>query len=594
MKTNFWLLIQRISILLIVSHFPLGAISQIPAQLLAWKFSTGEIYSAPLVVDTMIYIGDMQGKFSALNGNTGKEVWSYTAKTYIASHAAYKDGVIIFEAGDQLHGLNAKSGELIWTYKSTDKVPTPGFVTGYHHSSPVVEGTTAYFGDEWGNMNGVDVSTGKLVFQYHVPFTYTTATDYNIRSTPIIKDSIIYFGDYEANIYAISLRDKSEKWIHKMETPRWDGSVVSEMAIDNNRIYCGRYTNSFTPLDLKTGEQLWKFTDMDTFLPSTPVFYKDNVIMGTTISSNHIYALKKATGEKSWELKVKGIFFVKPIIIEDSILVMNSTDPFSDKWGILYFIDLNRGKIINEVHLQNSTESSPALFKDMILIGKNDGLYAIKYKVLLEGIGPSSFSFKDTPDSFTIRRDEPFYKVFTLINNGAFCDSVTIRYEREGDLTINRMTLIDKTNIHIGQSQQLDISMLAKANKLNPGNYTIKIHVSSTRQKGNPVLEKTITLTVNDPTDANNLNSNISPCIASPNPFITNVNFDLKGLRQSQVNLIIHSIEGQVVFERNYQKGEGLISWNGCDNSKTPVPSGIYIYQLTSGKFSSGGKLIKY
>lgn len=383
MKIVFTLPAKGMFMLWLILLFSPHAISQIPAEMLAWKFSSGEIYSAPLVVDSFAYIGDMNGKFSALNANTGKEIWSYTAETYIASNPAFEDGIVIFEAGDKLHGLKAKTGEFLWSFKSTDKKPTPGDVTAYHHSSPVIDAGTAYFGDEWGNMNGVDILTGKLVFQYRVPFNYTAVSDYSIRATPIIKNGIIYFGDYEANIYAISLKDKHIKWIHKMETPRWDGSVVSEMVIDNNMLYFGRYTNSMIPLNLETGEQLWKFTDYETFLPSTPVFYKENVIIGTTISSNHIYALKKATGEKSWELKVKGIFFVKPIIILDSILVINSTEPFGDKLGILYFIDINQGKILNEVHLENSTEASPIQYYDMILLGKNDGLYAFNYKTIL-------------------------------------------------------------------------------------------------------------------------------------------------------------------------------------------------------------------
>jgi outer membrane protein assembly factor BamB len=593
MKTNFTSFIKRISILLLVLLFPLLAFCQIPAQSFVWKFSSGEIYSAPLVVDSILYIGDMTGKFSALNANTGKEIWSYKAKTYIASHAAFKNGIVVFEAGDRLHGLNARTGELIWNYRSTDKTSTPGFATGYQHSSPVIEGNTAYFGDEWGNMNGVDITNGSLVFQYHVPFTYTTASDYNIRATPVIKDSIIYFGDYEANIYAISLKDKSEKWIHKMETPRWDGSVVSEMVIDNNMLYCGRYTNSLTPLDLKTGEQLWKFTDINTFLPSTPVFYKDNVIIGTTIDSNHIYALNKTTGEKSWELKVKGIFFVKPIIIEDSILVMNSTEPFSDRWGILYFIDLKRGKIINEVHLQNSTESSPALYKDMILIGKNDGLYAFRYNPLMGSPGPSSFSFNDSPESFTFRKDEAFSKSFPLTNNGIFCDSVTIRYEREGDELKSKITLIERTNFHINQSQPMNITVQAKAKTLNPGDYTIKMHISSARQTGDILFEKTIKLTVTGITGINDENPKETKCIASPNPFTNDVNFDLNGFPQSKINLTILDFDGEVVFSNIYPKQTELVKWNGCDNNKMPVPQGLYIYQLSSGEFTSTGKLIK-
>lgn len=593
MKSLFTFFSVRKVILFVLIFFTLTAKSQIPASVLSWKFPSGAIYSGPLVVDQTVYIGDLKGKFSALDLATGQEKWSYQAADYIASCPAFKNNIIIFEAGDRLHGLNAQTGELLWTFKSTDKVPTPGGVTGYHHSSPVIEGNTAYYGDEWGNMNGVNILNGNLDFQYHVPFTYTTPSDYNIRSTPVIKDSIIYFGDYEANIYAISLKNKTEKWIKKIETPRWEGSVVSEMVIDDNVLYFGRYTNALIPLDLETGEQLWKFSDLNTFLPSTPVFYKDNVIMGTTIDSNHIYALKKATGEKSWEIKVKGIFFNKPIIIEDSILVMNSTDPFSDQCGVLYFIDLNRGKIINEIHLPNATESYPVKSGNLILIGKNDGLYAFEYKPLLGKPSASCFIFDNSTENYTLKRSETFRTSFPLINEGLFCDSVTITYEREGDATKARIALVDRINYPIHQYQQLDITFVVKANSLKVGDYTVKIHINSARQTGEYLYEKTVKLSVTDPTGTDDLQATDNACSVFPNPFSETACFRLNLFAGSKISMVIRSVTGEVVYSKTFQEPTETITWNGRNNKNLPVPSGVYVYLVSSEKNTIAGKLIK-
>jgi outer membrane protein assembly factor BamB len=595
MKNIFTLVMNRVFLVLAGILFPMLAICQSSSGVLAWNFSSGGIYSAPLVVDSIAYIGDMKGKFAALNANTGQEIWSYQAATYIASNANYKDGVVIFEAGDRLHGLNAKTGELLWSFKSTDKKPTPGFDTGYHHSSPVVEGNTAYYGDEWGYMNGVNVTTGKLDFQYQTPFKYDTLSNFNIRSTPAIQDGIIYFGDNGSNLYAISLADKSKKWIHKMDSPHWDGSIVSEIVIKDNVIYCGGYNSTFSPIDLETGEPLWQFSDWDTFLPSTPVFYKDNIIIGTTISSNHIYALNKLTGEKSWELKVKGIFFVKPIIIQDSILVMNSTDPFADKWGMLYFINLEKGQIINEIHLENATESSPIRYKDIIMIGKNDGLYAFNYKPLLEKPSPSKFSFDDSQVLDTINSNEPLAISFPLINTGNACDTINIDFEITGDDSKSNITYTKKSNYHVGPTQIVNIFLKAKKDKLVPGEYNIKIIISSARQTRNPLFEKTIKLTVAGTSSTGLLNSRELKCVTSPNPFTGHVDFSLGDIPETKINLVIHTADGKVVFSNTYNhtSARDLIAWEGCDDGGKLLPQGIYIYQLTSDDIISTGKLLK-
>jgi outer membrane protein assembly factor BamB len=586
---------QRMVILLFILMLPFSLFCQIPPDFQAWKFATGGIESSPLLVDSCVYIGDMNGKFSKLNANTGEEIWNYKASTYIASHAAYKDGIVAFEAGDCLYGLNAQTGVSLWSFKSTEKTSTTGYDTGWHHSSPVIEGNTAYYGDEWGYINGVNITTGVLDFQYHIPYEYTTATDYNIRSTPIIQDSIIYFGDYDGTVYAISLKDKSAKWITKMETPRWDGSIVSEMVIDNGVLYCGRYTNALIPLDLETGAPLWKFSDWETFLPSTPVFYKDQVIIGTTISSNHIYSLKKATGEKNWELKVKGIFFVKPIIIQDSILVMNSTDPFSDKWGILYFINLEKGQIINEIHLENATESSPVSYKEMVLIGKNDGLYAFKYKPCLGNHGPSKLSFNDSPDNVSINSNEQLSLSYPLINEGNFCDTISVTFETTGDGSKSNLSYTERKGFHFRPAQKIEITVKAKADKLLPGEYTVKISIRSSRQTSDPLFEKKINLTVKGANTTGNLNTSKDNCVPSPNPFSDQVQFKMEFDTGSETKLNICTAEGKMIFSYLYKFNfkTDLITWNGCNNHGIPVPMGLYIYQIQSDNIFSTGKLLK-
>jgi outer membrane protein assembly factor BamB len=595
MKTFFTKFLFLASVILASVLSPSIANCQIPQTVLGWKFSSDRIYSATLLVDSSLYIGDMAGKFSKLDANTGKEIWSYKAEDYVASNATFKNGIVIFEAGDRLHGLNAQTGTILWSFKSTDKKPTPGFDTGYHHSSPVIEGNTAYFGDEWGNLNGVDIATGKLDFQYSIPFKYDTLSDYNIRSKPVIQDSIIYFGDYQGYIYAISLKDKSEKWIRKMETPRWDGSIVSEMVIDNNVLYFGRYTNAFIPVDLETGTPLWKFSDPETFLPSTPVFYKNDVIIGTTISSNRIYGINKTTGEKHWELKVKGIFFVKPIIIQDSILVINSTDPFSDKWGMLYFINLEKGEIINEIHLENATESHPVLYNNLIIIGKSDGLYAFDYKPLLKKPGISEFSFDNSPDTITIKSNEKLLLSYPLINSGDFCDTINVSFEKTGRESIKNITLTERKNYHVRPTQKTDISIKAKENTLQPGEYTIKTTIRSARQAINPLFEKTITLKVEAPTSSNNFKPTNFKWVTTPNPFKTKVSFSVGSFPLSDINLTIFSIDGAVVFSERYCGAyeKDKIEWNGCDESGIPVTSGVYIYQISTKELTTSGKLIK-
>ena len=346
-------------------------------ELLIWKFETGPINSNPLIYDSIVYFGSMDSCFYAVDFNTGKEIWKNKLPYPITSGTGVFQNIVCVRLGNTLFGFNKNNGDLVWKYRYVKNEPSVGQPTVFNHSSPVVYKEVVYFGDELGNINGVNVFTGELVFNFNPDKDYSRTSDHIIRSTPVIENGIIYFGDNGANMYAVSLSDGTLIWIHKVESPRWDGSVISEVVLNDSVLYYGGYNNTFSPLNKYTGNPIWKFTDENTFLPSTPVIYQDKVIVGATIDSEKIHALSISTGKEVWTFQAEGIFFVTPQIIKDSILLVSSANPFADKVGYIYLINCNNGKLLHKIQLNGSTETSPACIGNSLLIGKDDGLYLI-------------------------------------------------------------------------------------------------------------------------------------------------------------------------------------------------------------------------
>ena len=364
-------------ILFLIFSFPLFINAQIPNENILWKFvSSGPFYSIPIVRGTIVYCGDMNGNFYAIDSKKGSEIWSCKVRYPINSRAAIKNNIVCFESGNSLYGIDTKEGMLLWCYTGSKIEPNISIdITDYHHSSPVIENNIAYFGDEWGTIHGVNILNGKGVFKY------TTPDKKVIRSTPVIKDNIIYFGDWDGNVYAVSLATKSLKWKYKMSNTRPNyGAVVSEMVIKDGLLYFGSQHDTYNPIDIATGKPKWSFTDPDkTYLPTTPVFYKKDLIVGSTINANKIFCF--SDGKVKWTLPTKGVFFVKPLIIQDSILVMNSSS--FGKTGYLYFVNCKTGSLINEIPMEEATPSSPVIVENKLIIGGKDGLIAIDFKPLL-------------------------------------------------------------------------------------------------------------------------------------------------------------------------------------------------------------------
>jgi len=356
---------------------PLLTDAQISKENILWKFTaSGSVQCLPIVRGNIVFFGDMTGNFYAVDTRSGTEVWSCRVMYPINSRAVIKGNVVCFEAGNALYGIDTKEGVLLWCYKPSNSDPNISVdLTDYHHSSPVIENDVAYFGDEYGTINGVNIKTGKAVFKY------TTPDKKVIRSTPVVKDNVIYFGDWDGTVYAVAISTKSLKWKYKMANTREKyGAIVSEMVIKDNLLYFGSQHDTYDPIDILTGKPKWSFTDPDkTYLPTTPVFYKKDLIVGSTINANKIYCF--SDGKVKWTVPTKGVFFVKPVIYQDSILIMNSSA--FGKTGYLYFVNCRTGKMINEVAIEEATPASIVIAENKLLLGRKDGLMAIDFKPFL-------------------------------------------------------------------------------------------------------------------------------------------------------------------------------------------------------------------
>lgn len=86
----------------------------------------------PLVVNNIIYAGNRDGYFYALNATTGGLIWRYKTDGPILYSAAYKNGVVYFASNDaRAYALNAQTGSLVWRSQ-----PLPG--SGFHSYWPVI------------------------------------------------------------------------------------------------------------------------------------------------------------------------------------------------------------------------------------------------------------------------------------------------------------------------------------------------------------------------------------------------------------------------------------------------------------------------
>ncbi|HTZ20775.1 MAG TPA: PQQ-binding-like beta-propeller repeat protein [Opitutaceae bacterium] len=352
--------------------FAADAPPSITGPAVAWKFNTGqEVSAAPIVADGVVYCGSKGGGVFALDAATGAQLWKAQMHFPVMSRPGLAGDTLCVECANALHGLDRKTGQERWRFVAQPYRPIASMdFTDYHRSSPVIVDHVAYFGDDWGDLNGVNVADGALVFQY------TTPTRRPIRATPAVHQGVVYFGDWEGEVYAVALADKKLLWQYGLENRReYYGAIVSDFVVADGLVYFGAQHDVFTPLETATGKPAWKFVDEShTYLPATPLIHEGRAIIATTIHKNSVYCLDQ--GKVAWAFKGAGIFFTKPVL-HGSTLLVNSSQ-FGGP-GYLYLLEVGSGKLINQLRIEKASPSAPAVDDDKVYLGAGDGcLYALK------------------------------------------------------------------------------------------------------------------------------------------------------------------------------------------------------------------------
>lgn len=314
--------------------------------------------------------------------------------------------------------------ELLWKYK----------VGGTEISAPVVDRGTVFVGSDDNNLYAIDVSSGRLKWQYpafgkvYTPtakegLVFAASFDNNIyaldldgnlkwqtgsgssQATPPVAYNRILYGGFDKNIYAIYMINGSIKWQYAAgdwieSTPaisqgviyagsndnkiyaidpdghlRWSyttgGGIVSSPSVVNGIVYAGSKDNSIYAIDSTDGTLKWSRKTND-WVISSPAVFENKVFVGS--NDNYVYALDIDTGDVIWNYMTSGRVGSPPIVVRGA-LYSGSED------GVIYVISTEDGKLINKYDVGNGIVGL-ALSDNILFATSRDGyVYAFGSQV---------------------------------------------------------------------------------------------------------------------------------------------------------------------------------------------------------------------
>jgi outer membrane protein assembly factor BamB len=293
-----------------------AAVEVAPGSVL-WTYHAGAELWGPLELeDGVLYFGDDNGTFRALETMTRELRWQFATDGRIRSAAELAGGSVLFASDDGfLYALDRESGSERWRFHLGSsgierRLPAtdPPYAYDYLHSSPVADEGIVYVGSADGHLYAVDLESGQQRWRF--------ATGEKVRSSPTVTDGVVHFGSWDGHVYALDSGTGEEIW-------RFDsgGPVQGSPAVTSGLVIVGSRSARVFGLDEETGDVVWTHVHEDgSWVESSPVVVGDVVYIGSS-DALKLFALEVATGAKLWHFETGGWSWGTPVTSEDTVYI---------------------------------------------------------------------------------------------------------------------------------------------------------------------------------------------------------------------------------------------------------------------------------
>lgn len=161
--------------------------------------------------DTVMYIGNMNGKVYSVNTRTNAVKWTYTTGASISSTLITIGGNVLFGSADKnFYSIDTETGLKRWHIATGDKI------TG----APYVDRQNVYFGGFDKNIYCIDIIDGEIVWQ--VP------TVGLVKGSPIVHQGKLYIAGYDQIMYCLNSENGQQYWVKNI-----GGLVEGAPMLDN-------------------------------------------------------------------------------------------------------------------------------------------------------------------------------------------------------------------------------------------------------------------------------------------------------------------------------------------------------------------------
>ncbi len=335
----------------------------------------GQIFASPAVFDGKVYIGTTGGVFNAVDGRSGKILWSFAAgRPMLGTALVTADAVFFVCDNGYLFKLRRDDGKEVWRYDLGDSRVSrvlghpEVFDWDWHGPKPARADGVVYVGSGDGGFHAVDEVKGERRWRFE--------SGGKVRGGAAIAGNRVVFGSADHFVYALDRATGRELWKHDT-----GAEVEDQPLIAGERVFIGNRGGGLYALSLATGERLWKTFFWGSWMESTPVL-ADGVLYVGSSDLRRVSALAPENGRVLWRTDVYGWTFGTPLLVGDRIFAgaAGGAPYFIPHVASFSMLDRKTGRLLRRFPLpevpgahQWGFAGSPVLAGDLVVVSTIQG-----------------------------------------------------------------------------------------------------------------------------------------------------------------------------------------------------------------------------
>ena len=304
------------------------------------------------IVAGVVYVGDVEGTFHAIDLGSGKELWSKTFEDtgFIAGSAIVGDSIYTTDYNGVVHCLDRKDGAEKWQYSTDSSL----------YAAPNVYDSTVLLATDAGDLIGLNLADGKEKWKFTI--------DQPLRCWPAVIDGRAIVAGCDSKMHAVDATTGKE-----VESVDIGDAADAIPAIMGDKAYFCTAGGLFQAMTLKPLAQVWKYKQRGQGKDIHAAAACEGAIVLAT-HDKRVVALDPATGEELWESRLRGGAQSSPVIVGKLVFVASIR-------GRLSALNLATGKETWHEDVGGRFLASPAVSSGRIVIGNEDGaLYCLGNK----------------------------------------------------------------------------------------------------------------------------------------------------------------------------------------------------------------------